>query len=225
MRRLLRLAGAGALVLGLAACRDGDPVADGAATTAPDDGSAAGTTGETGAATAGEAGQGGMTTTLPEAADAVVLRGDGLGVVGLGEPPQAVLDAVGAALGPPTRDTAWEPAFSEYGTCPGEQIRGVEWDHLVLLFTDGATVLGEGEHLFAWRLNGAPPALGTATGFGWGATATDAEELYPGQVEVVPAEEPFPAFLLVEAEGGTITAYLDEHDVVTNLEAGIPCGE
>ena len=41
----------------------------------------------------------------------------------------------------------------------------------------------------------------------------------------MPAEEPFPAFLLLEAGGGTITAYLDEDDVVTNLEAGVPCGE
>lgn len=212
MRRPLPTVAVLALALATSACRD-----DGGSPAASERGEAESTEGTTGA----EA----PTTTLPEAAVEVVLRGDGLGVVELGAPPDEAVEALTEALGAPTRDTGWEPAFSEYGTCPGEQIRGVEWDHLVLLLTDGDTALGQGEHLFAWRVTGAPPALGTANGFGFGATATDAEDLYPGQVERVPAEEPFPAFLLVEAEGGTITAYLDEDDVVTNLEAGVPCGE
>lgn len=154
----------------------------------------------------------------------IVLRGDGLGVVDLGADPDAAVVAVTGSLGPPTRDTGWEPSFSEYGTCPGEQIRGVEWDHLVLLFTDGATDHGSGPHLFAWRLTGAPPALGTAKGLGYHATVADAEELYPGAVAVTEADDPFPGFLTVTVEGGPITGYLDG-DVITNLEAGAPCGE
>jgi hypothetical protein len=225
MRRLLPFALVASLALSAVAC-SGDDEADDAATTTVAGGS--GTTDATDPAPtdpATSADDGEPTTTLPEEAEEVVLRGDGLGVVELGAAPTDALDALTEALGPPTRDTGWEPAFSEYGTCPGEQIRGVEWDHLVVLFTDGSTARGDGEHLFSWRLSGAPPALGTATGFGWGATAADAEELYPGRVEAVPAEEPFPGFLLIDAEGGTITAYLDEDDVVTNLEAGVPCGE
>ena len=74
-------------------------------------------------------------------------------------------------------------------------------------------------------MSGAPPPVATATGLGYGATAADAEELYPGQVERVPAEDPFPAFLEIDAEGGRITAYLDEADTITNLEAGAACGE
>jgi len=217
MRRPLLTAAALVLVVATAACSDDDIGGGAAPTTAA---TAEEGTGSTESSTTGD-----PTTTLPEEAVEVVLRGDGLGVVALGAPPDEAVDALTEALGAPTRDTGWEPAFSEYGTCPGEQIRGVEWDHLVLLFTDGETELGEGEHLFAWRITGAPPAVGTANGFGFGATAADAEELYPGQVEIVPAEDPFPAFLQLEAEGGTITAYLDEDDVVTNLEAGVPCGE
>ena len=217
MRRPLLTAAALVLVVATAACSDDDTGGGAAPTTAA---TAEEGTGSTESSTTGD-----PTTTLPEEAVEVVLRGDGLGVVALGAPPDEAVDALTEALGAPTRDTGWEPAFSEYGTCPGEQIRGVEWDHLVLLFTDGETELGEGEHLFAWRITGAPPAVGTANGFGFGATAADAEELYPGQVEIVPAEDPFPAFLQLEAEGGTITAYLDEDDVVTNLEAGVPCGE
>lgn len=164
------------------------------------------------------------TTTAAEAG-AIVLRGDGLGIAVLGATPEPAIAAVTAALGEPTTDTGWQVSSSSYGTCPGDQIRGVEWNHLVLLFTDGQTRYGSGEHLFAWRITGAPPALGTATGFGYHATAADADELYPGAVEVVPPDDPFPGFLQVTAEGGTITAYLDDADVVTNLEAGAPCGE
>jgi hypothetical protein len=164
-------------------------------------------------------------TTAAEAPASIVLRGDGLGVVTLGDAPDAAVEAVTAELGDPTADSGWQPSFGTYGTCPGERVRGVEWDHLVLLFTDGTTAYGTGQHLFAWRINGSPPALGTATGFGFRATAADAAELYPGDVEVVAAEEPFPGFLRIDADGGTITAYLDDADVVTNLEAGAACGE
>lgn len=166
----------------------------------------------------------GSSTTQAAAAATIVLRGDGLGVTALGDSPDAAVPAVTEALGEPTRDTGWQESFSEYGTCPGEQIRGVEWDHLVLLFTDAETALGTGEHLFAWRITGAPPALGTATGLGFGATAADAEQLHPGAVEVFPAEDPFPGYLEVAVDGGVITAYLDA-DVITNLEAGARCGE
>ena len=158
------------------------------------------------------------------AANELVLRGDGVGVVDLGAEPDPAIAAVTEALGPPTRDTGWQPSFSEYGTCPGDQIRGVEWDHLVLLFTDGSTERGDGPHLFAWRLTGAPPALGTAKGLGYQATVADAEELYPGAVEVTEADDPFPGFVTVTVEGGPITGYLDG-EVITNLEAGTPCGE
>ena len=156
----------------------------------------------------------------------IALRGDGLGVVTLGTTPEAAIAAVTAVLGAPTLDTGWKPSFtSSYGTCPGDQTRAVEWEGLVLLHTDSDTAVGSGEHLFSWRITGAPPAVATATGLGFGAVAADAEELYPGQVERVPAEEPFPAFLEIQAEGGLITAYLGEAEEITNLEAGATCGE
>jgi len=164
------------------------------------------------------------TGAAPEPDPQIELRGDGLGVVELGAAPDVAIAAVTAELGDPTLDTGWESSSSAHGTCPGDRVRGVEWDHLVLLFTDGATPYGTAEHLFAWRLTGAPPALATAKGLGYEATVVDAEELYPGEVEVTEAEDPFPAFLTVPVGDGTITAYLDG-DVITNLEAGAPCGE
>jgi hypothetical protein len=199
----------------LAACRGGDDTGSTATTAA----SVTTTTTEAATPTSEAA-----TTTTPAAAD-LVLRGDGLGVVALGAGPEEALAAVSAVLGGPTADTGWGSSFGPYGTCPGERVRGVEWDHLVLLFADGETSYGTGQHLFAWRITGAPPALGTAAGFGYRATIADAEDLYPGAFEVVPPEDPFPGFLQIAAEGGTITAYLDEAGTVTNLEAGVACGE
>ena len=163
-------------------------------------------------------------TTVPAAAD-LVLRGDGLGAVPLGAAPGIAVAAVTAVLGPPSEDTGWGPAASAYGACPGKQVRAVAWDHLALLFTDGETTFGTGRHLFSWRVDGAPPAVAMATGFGYGATAADADELYPGAVTAVAPDEPFPGFLEIAADGGTVTAYLDDADVVTNLEAGAPCGD
>jgi hypothetical protein len=166
------------------------------------------------------------TTSTPEPVGSEsALRGDGLGVVEFGAAPDEAVAAMTAVLGEPTADTGWEPSFSTYGTCPGAQIRGVEWGGLVLLFTDGDTTYGSGEHLFSWRVTGAPPALSTVGGLGFGATAADAEELYPGQIEAVPPEDPFPGFLRIAAEGGPITAFLDAGDSITNLEAGVSCGE
>lgn len=211
---VLTLAAATAL---LGACSDDEPTSsERTATTAE--------TSDATASTTSEAEPVETTTTQAEAAAQIVLRGDGLGVTALGAAPEEAVAAVTAALGEPTRDTGWQASFSEYGTCPGEQIRGVEWDHLVLLFTDADTTYGTGQHLFSWRITGAPPALGTSAGLGFGATTADAEELHPGAVEVFPAEEPFPGHLRVGVEGGAITAYLDA-DTITNLEAGAPCGE
>jgi hypothetical protein len=164
------------------------------------------------------------TTTTEPAPSAIALRGDGLGVVALGAVPDVAVAAITDELGEPSADSGWQPSGS-FGACPGDRSRSVEWGGLALLFTDGSTAYGEGEHLSTWRVNDAPPPVATAKGLGYGATAADAEDLYPDHVERVPAEDPFPAFLTIDAEGGTITAYLDEADSITNLEAGAGCGE
>lgn len=164
------------------------------------------------------------TTAEPEPS-AIALRGDGLGVVDLGAPPAAAVAAVAEELGDPEEDSGWRPTTSDFTTCPGERVREVRWGTLALLFTDGSTGEGTGEHLFEWLVSGPTPPIATAEGLGYGATAGDAEELYEGMVERVPAEDPFPAFLRIAVEGGEIIAYLDETDTITNLSAGTSCGE
>lgn len=213
VRRRLAIASLVVSALVVAACTNGSDDAEPAASTTASSG-----------ATTTSSSASSSTTGASEPDPEIELRGDGLGVVDLGAAPDAAIAAVTDVLGDPTLDTGWEASSSAYGTCPGDRVRGVEWDHLVLLFTDGSTAYGTTEHLFAWRLTGAPPALGTAKGLGYEATVADAEELYPGEVEITEAEEPFPAFLTVPVGDGTITAYLDG-DVITNLEAGAACGE
>ena len=185
---------------------------------------------ETTATTAGGPGTTETTATTEEEAEPspIALRGDGLGVGAFGDAPDAVVAAVTAELGEPSEDTGWESqaeGSSSYGTCPGDRVRGVEWGELILLFADGETDEGSGEHFFSWHLTGPTPPIATAEGLGYGATGRDAEELYEGRVDRVPAEEPFPSFLRIAAEGGQITAYVDDTDTITNLEAGTGCGE
>ena len=212
-RSLLLTLGVALAVLGAACSSDSPPAATTSTTVAPTPSQATTTSSATSS-----------TTTTP-GAESIALRGDGLGVTAFGDAPDPAVAAVSATLGAPSDDTGWESSESAYGTCPGPEIRAVTWGGLVLLFTTGATVHGRGEHLFGWLVTGAPPALGTVKGLGFGATAADAEELYPGQVERVPTEEPFPGFLRMDVDGGTITAFLDEADAITNLEAGVACAE
>src|SRR3546814_13929622 len=92
----------------------------------------------------------------------IALRGDGLGVVSLGSEPDAAVSAVTAALGDTSLDTGWGSSFGTYGTCPGTEVRAVEWGGLVLLFTDGPTHFGS------------PPRSGARrVGKEWGSTCRD----------------------------------------------------
>lgn len=223
-RSLLLTLGLALAGLGAACSSDSPPAATTSTTVAPTTTTTAATTTTPGQATTTTSSTPGQATTTP-GVESTALRGDGLGVTAFGDAPDPAVAAVSATLGAPSDDTGWESSESAYGTCPGPEIRAVTWGGLVLLFTTGETVHGRGEHLFSWLVTGAPPALGTVKGLGFGATAADAEELYPGQVERVPAEEPFPGFLRMDIDGGTITAFLDEADAITNLEAGVACAE
>jgi len=145
-------------------------------------------------------------------------------VVAFGAAPDAAIAAVSAALGEPTADGGWS-SFSNDSYCPGGRVRVVKWGGLWLLFTDGDTTYGTGQHLYSWWVHGAPPALSTRRGLGFGATATDAEDLYPGQVVTVPPEDPVPGMLRIQAEGGDIVAYFDAADSISSLGAGLVCGD
>src|SRR3546814_16523174 len=116
-------------------------------------------------------------------------RGDGLGVVSLGSEPDAAVSAVTAALGDPSLDTGWESSFGTYGTCPGTEVRAVEWGGMVLLFTDGPTDFGSTPHLFDWRHGSTTPLMASGAGSGAGGRVTEGQERYPGEGEIVARSE------------------------------------
>ncbi len=132
--------------------------------------------------------------------------------------------ALTSTLGEPDEDTGWQPAAGAFGTCPGSRVRVVRWGGLTVLFTDGASDFGSGEHFFQWRqMPGAPP-VATVRGLGAGATRTDAEALYD---EVTTYEDELVGgpVLEVQVEGGRLIGFLDDAGVITSIEAGMPCGE
>src|SRR5687767_9474898 len=101
MRRPARALIAAALIVGLSACSDDEPALSPA--TALD---ATTTTARATTTTGAD-----PTTSEQRPPDDIVLRGDGLGVVALGDEPDAAVAAVTAALGDPTADTGWDSSF------------------------------------------------------------------------------------------------------------------
>ncbi|MES2224425.1 MAG: hypothetical protein V4478_00395 [Patescibacteria group bacterium] len=80
---------------------------------------------------------------IPPAAETpapIVLQKDGLSVAKFGDSPETVIAAITKTLGAPTKDTGMTSSFSAYGTCPGNELRGVEWKNFYVLFGD--TVFG-----------------------------------------------------------------------------------
>lgn len=209
-----------AVALVAAACGGSDDDAAPSTTAEPTSTTAEQTTSTTEAET--------TTTSTPSAA-ALVVRVDGIGPADLGAEPDEAVAAVEAELGAPSRDTGWsDAAGSDYGFCPGDQARGVEWDDLTLLFTDGATPYGEDgtQHLFGYRIDGATPEAATAEGLAVGASSARVRELYGDAATSVPGDELVePRFDLDLGGAEPLRAVLDDGGNVVAFAAGTPCGE
>lgn len=169
------------------------------------------------------------TTTSAPSAAALEVRVDGIGPADLGAEPDQAVAAVEAELGAPSRDTGWsDAAGSDYGFCPGDQARGVEWDDLTLLFTDGATPYGDDgtQHLFGYRLEGAVPEAATAEGLAIGASSAEVRALYGDAATSVSGDELVdPRFDLDLGGAEPLRAVLDDGGNVMAFHAGTPCGE
>lgn len=174
------------------------------------------------------------TTTTAVEPPALVLRHDGLGAAPFGTDVDTTISTITAALGDPDEDTGWLPSFSGFGTCPGEEVRGLRWATMWALFTDGDT---------EWRDDGTPHffsylnsvffdesqsvGLLTEEGVGLGDTVGSLIAAYSGDV-AISYEELFEGYVF-RVDGpdilwGSLTGD-QEDDRITAIDGGWGCGE
>ena len=157
------------------------------------------------------------------------MRANGLGSVVFGTDPDTAIAAVTAVLGPPTLDSGWMDPLS-LGSCPGTEVRSVQWGDLALHFGDESTVTTGRRHFFAY-VDGPPagativPAGLTIDGGGSvGTTVAALRGAHPA-VQVYPADPTAPAsFAISDGLTGVLTGTTDA-DTVTKVQGGIGCGE
>ncbi len=166
------------------------------------------------------------TTTAPRPGG-LVLLGDGIGPLAFGSGPDAAIEFLSAALGQPMADSGWTDPFSVYGTCPGTEVRGVEWPGFLALFGDPASGGGE-RHFMAYTVGwfgpdpfGLRTEQGTAVGDSRDEVA--AENL---AATFVAAADPFPPSVVIGTDRGDIVGYFtDDGAMLSSISAGVACGE
>jgi hypothetical protein len=173
------------------------------------------------------------------------MREDGFGfatadgetrIMPFGTEPEAAVTRMTEVLGPPDEDSGWIPSFSGFGTCPGEEVRGIRWGTLWLLMTDGETewLDNGGRHFFAY-LNSVfyddTRSLGLLTeeGIGLGDTVKQLKDAYGERVEITYEDfiEGYLFTIEVPAPGqirGGLTGENND-DLITAIDGGRGCGE
>jgi len=177
------------------------------------------------------------TTTLPP----LELEADGIGGVKFGAAPDEAIAYASASLGPPDRDTGWVDFFSEFGTCPPPEVRGVQWGTnpsgfghaFTLLFTKAETSHkpAGGEHLFGYDYFGGDVDLATPDGLTVGSTLLVGQTLYPTMEIYESPWDPSAGSWRVDDDPTDHTQLFgyatgqDDDSLVTSIIGGITCGE
>lgn len=167
-------------------------------------------------------------STYPETVD-LVLRADSLGDVRFGVEPDAAIEYVTALLGDPTSDTGWIDSVSDFGTCPGTEVRGVRWGDLSLLFGDESDFDSGVRHFYQWQYGpideDVADPLGPATdgGISIGSTVADIDRVYDN-AEIFTDVVFGPGFELEPGLWGTLSNDAPTGRVLA-LYGGTPCGE
>lgn len=174
----------------------------------------------------------GASTTTPtsvQAAAKLMLSDTGLGDAAFGADPDEVVSYVRSILGPPTDDSGWVDPLQTFGVCPGNEVRGVTWDDLQLLFSDNSIVLSGRRHFFNYVYGPAsgstvlPEGMRTANGIGIGSSIADLRVAYPN-VQVYPEEIFGPYFVVNESFTGFLTGVADTDRIISFI-GGLGCGE
>jgi hypothetical protein len=160
--------------------------------------------------------------------EGLVALGDGLGPLAFGVDPETAIDFLSAALGPATNDSGWVGSFSPFGTCPGTQVRGVEWPGLLALFGDAADDYSDGSrHFMSWSIGyGGIDVLGLATSAGLAIGDDRATILaaYPA-AEFFEESDSFLAAVDIASVEGQLFGYMEDGEHLSYLTAGTLCGE
>lgn len=166
------------------------------------------------------------------------LTGDGLalpnGVVAFGDALATARPTVDRFLGRPTRDTGVIAAAGDYGTCPGEDLRVLEYDGGALQLFFGTRPGATAMTLFSWRLTRAstrvPPAsalVGDVTTFELRPGTTVAElQRGAGDAVVVSDDELVGPSFRVEDQSAGLFGTLSEagpQGVVRTVQGGVGC--
>ena len=159
-----------------------------------------------------------------------MLLADGLGPLEFGVSPDAAIEFLSAALGTPMADSGWTDSFSVYGTCPGTEVRGVEWPGFLALFGDADDAYSSGgqRHFMAWTVGWFGPdpfGMQTLDGIGVGDSRDDVANTYLSAVFNA-ASDPFPASVDITTDRGDLYGTFDDDArLLTSLSAGTACGE
>ena len=171
----------------------------------------------------------------------MVLKPDGIGGVAFGATPDETIAYATAVLGPADRDTGWVDSFSEFGTCPPPEVRGVQWGEspsgfghaFTLLFTKASTSHKPdgGEHLFGYDYYGGDLVLATEPGMTVGTTLAVARAMYP-TIEIDESPwDPIAGVWWVDddpSDDSQLFGYAtgqSDGDLVTSILGGVTCGE
>ena len=169
------------------------------------------------------------TSTTVAPAAALVLRDDGLGDALFGADAEGVIQYITSILGVPTDDSGWADPFESFGICPGNEVRGVTWGDLQLLFSDESVVLKGRRHFFNYVYG--PPAgtsilpagMSTANGVGIGSSVAELRVAYPN-VQVYPEDIYGPYFVVNDDLIGFLTGVSDNDEIISFI-GGNGCGE
>jgi hypothetical protein len=170
------------------------------------------------------------TTTVAPGAE-LKLGPSSLGAAEFGTDPEAVITYVSSFLGGPTADSGWTDSITGgFGICPGNEVRGVAWNDLLLLFSDNSDVASGRRHFFSYVLGPAfeadinPFGLTTDANIGIGSTVAALRGTYPTAF-INPADDVGSAsFLVVEGLSGALTSDADDGQVSV-VRGGTGCGE
>ncbi len=177
------------------------------------------------------------TTTLPP----LILEPDGIGGVAFGATPDETITYATAILGPADRDTGWVDSFSEFGTCPPPEVRGVQWGEspsgfghaFTLLFTKAPTSHKPegGEHLFGYDYYGGDLSLATDPGMTVGTTLAASRAMYP-TIEIDESPwDPVAGVWWVDddpSDDSQLFGFASgqgDADLITSILGGVTCGE